>query len=49
MTTPAALAQDSQRAFPPHARPDRYFPAAVIEAARQRLDACVTRGDGPAR
>src|SRR5690606_28136959 len=35
------------RAFPAHPRVERYFAAAAIEDARQRLGRCIDRGDGP--
>lgn len=48
MTTPLQQPAESDRAFPPLARIERYFPAAACEEARQRLEACVVRGEGPA-
>lgn len=48
MPSPATHLDSSERAFPALARADRYFPAASVEAARRRVDACLLRGDGPA-
>jgi type II secretory pathway predicted ATPase ExeA len=42
------LADQPQRVFPTYPQVDRYFPAAAIEAARQRLGRAIQRGDGPA-
>jgi len=47
MSKLACLTRGKDRAFPAHPRVDRYFPAASIEDARQRLARCIERGDGP--
>ncbi len=43
-----AAAASPVRAFPTHARPDRYFPSQSCEEVRRRVTQCVERGDGPA-
>lgn len=43
-----AAAASPVRAFPTHARPDRYFPSQSCEEVRRRVSQCVERGDGPA-
>lgn len=48
MSTLGVPTKATERAFPPCPRADRYFPAPVFEEARQRLEACVERGEGPA-
>jgi len=48
MNSHDCLLSDSERAFPPHARVDRYFPARSIEECRTRIVRCIKRGDGPA-
>jgi hypothetical protein len=48
MSKLACLTRGKDRAFPAYPRVDRYFPAATIEDARQRLARCIDRGDGPA-
>ncbi|MEM6656359.1 MAG: AAA family ATPase, partial [Planctomycetota bacterium] len=48
MPQQAPLFAGSDRAFPSHARLDRYFPSASAEEARARLTGCIERGEGPA-
>lgn len=48
MSQLTCLTTGSDRAFPAYPRVDRYFPAAAIEEARQRITRCIVRGDGPA-
>ena len=47
MSKLACLTRGKDRAFPAYPRVDRYFPAAAMEDARQRLARCIDRGDGP--
>lgn len=42
------LLDRSERPFPPFPQVDRYFPAAAVENARQRIARAIERGDGPA-
>jgi type II secretory pathway predicted ATPase ExeA len=41
------FAERSDRVFPTHPQVVRYFPAACMESARQRLMRSIERGDGP--
>ncbi len=41
------LAERDERVFPTYPQVNRYFPAASIEDARQRLGRAIERGDGP--
>jgi type II secretory pathway predicted ATPase ExeA len=41
------LAERDERVFPSYPQVGRYFPAASIEDARQRLGRAIERGDGP--
>ena len=41
------LAERDERVFPSYPQVARYFPAAAIEDARQRLGRAIERGDGP--
>ena len=41
------LAERDERVFPSYPQVARYFPAASIEDARQRLGRAIERGDGP--
>ena len=41
------LMERNERVFPTHPQVARYFPAASIEDARQRLTRAIERGDGP--
>ena len=41
------LAERDERVFPSYPQVQRYFPAASIEDARQRLGRAIERGDGP--
>ncbi len=41
------LAEREERVFPTYPQVSRYFPAASIEDARQRLGRAIERGDGP--
>lgn len=42
------LLERSERPFPSFPQVDRYFPAAAVEHARQRIARSIERGDGPA-
>lgn len=45
--TPRQLVERDDRVFPTYPQVARYFPAASIEDARQRLGRAIERGDGP--
>lgn len=45
--TPRQLVEREDRVFPTYPQVARYFPAASIEDARQRLGRAIERGDGP--
>lgn len=45
--TPRQLVEREERVFPTYPQVSRYFPAAAIEDARQRLGRAIERGDGP--
>lgn len=45
--TPRQLVEREERVFPTYPQVSRYFPAASVEDARQRLSRVIERGDGP--